>query len=45
MITCISPSPFSIEETVTTLNYATRASGIQKKISRNVIEPESKGNK
>ena len=37
MITCISPNPFLIEETITTLNYASRASGIQKKITRNFV--------
>ena len=35
MVACISPNPFLIDETVTTLNYANRAQGIQKKIIRN----------
>ena len=35
MIACINPNPFLIEETMTTLNYAMRAQGIQKRISRN----------
>ena len=35
MVACISPNPFLIEETVTTLNYASRAQGIQKKIEKN----------
>lgn len=35
MIGCISPHPFTIEETVTTLNYAERAQGIRKDIVKN----------
>ena len=35
MIACISPNPFLIDETMTTLNYAIRAQGIKKKIIRN----------
>ena len=35
MVACISLNPFLIEETVTTLNYACRAQGIQKKIEKN----------
>jgi hypothetical protein len=37
MIACISANPFSIEETLTTLNYASRANGIQRKIIKNNI--------
>lgn len=37
MIACISTNPFSIEETLTTLNYASRANGIQRKISKNSV--------
>jgi hypothetical protein len=37
MIACISTNPFSIEETLTTLNYAGRANGIQRKISKNSV--------
>jgi kinesin family protein 18/19 len=37
MIACISANPFSIEETLTTLNYASRANGIQRKITKNSI--------
>jgi hypothetical protein len=38
MIACISPNPFLIDETMTTLNYAIRAQGIKKKIIRNEID-------
>lgn len=37
MIACISPNPFALEETITTLNYAERAKGIKKEITRNVV--------
>ena len=30
MIACVSSNPFTIEETITTLNYAQRAQGIKK---------------
>lgn len=40
MIACISTNPFTIDETMTTLNYASRANGIQRKISRNSV-PQS----
>ena len=35
MVACITPNPFLIDETITTLNYASRAQGIQKKINKN----------
>lgn len=38
MIACISPNPFLIEETMTTLNYALRSQGIKKKIAKNDLE-------
>ncbi len=37
MIACISPSPFTLEETITTLNYAERAKGIKKEITKNIV--------
>jgi hypothetical protein len=40
MIACISTNPFTIDETLTTLNYASRANGIQRKIVRNSV-PQS----
>lgn len=40
MIACISPNPFLIEETITTLNYAIRAQGIKKKIIKNEVDYE-----
>lgn len=40
MIACISTNPFTIEETLTTLNYASRANGIQRRIVRNTL-PQS----
>lgn len=40
MIACISPNPFALEETITTLNYAERAKGIKKEITRNVVSSE-----
>lgn len=42
MIACITPNPFLIEETMTTLNYAMRAQGIQKKIVRNSTDEGEK---
>ena len=42
MIACINPNPFLIEETMTTLNYAMRAQGIQKKISKNCSDESEK---
>lgn len=38
MLACVSPSPMSYDDSVNTLNYATRARKIQKKIDRNVKE-------
>lgn len=38
MIVCVSPSPMSYEETSSTLNYASRANKIEKKITRNIKE-------
>lgn len=35
MISCISSNPFTIEETITTLNYSQRAQGIKKDIKKN----------
>ena len=40
MIACISPSGLAYEETVNTLNYASRARRIKKKITSNVKEVE-----
>lgn len=40
MIGCISTNPFTLEETVTTLNYAERAKGIKKDPTRNVVSTE-----
>ena len=42
MIACISPNPFLIDETMTTLNYAMRAQGIKKKIVKNEIDCEER---
>ena len=42
MIACISPNPFLIDETMTTLNYAMRAQGIKKKIVKNEVDCEEK---
>ena len=42
MIACINPNPFLIEETMTTLNYAMRAQGIQKKITKNCPDEQEK---
>lgn len=36
MIACISPSFFSYDDTINTLNYAFRARKIQKKITKNI---------
>lgn len=36
MIACISPHPFTLDETITTLNYAERAQGIKRDIARNI---------
>jgi len=36
MIACISPAPSLYDETINTLNYASRARKIQKKITKNV---------
>ena len=41
MIACISPHPFTIEETITTLNYAERAQVIKKELSKNIIHNQS----
>ena len=38
MLACVSPSPLSYEESINTLNYATRARKIQKKVVKNVKE-------
>jgi kinesin family protein 18/19 len=38
MIACISPSVLTYEETMNTLNYASRARRIQKKITKNIKE-------
>lgn len=38
MIACISPAPSLYDETINTLNYASRARKIQKKITKNVRE-------
>lgn len=38
MIACISPAPALYDETINTLNYASRAKKIQKKITKNVKE-------
>lgn len=40
MIACISPSNICIDETISTLKYASRARRIKKKISKNVKEVE-----
>ena len=40
MIGCISPNPFVIEETTTTLNYALRAQVINKKLMKNCSQQE-----
>jgi hypothetical protein len=40
MIACISPNPFLIGETTTTLNYAMRAQGIKKVIVKNEVEAD-----
>lgn len=34
MVACISPHPFTLDETITTLNYAERAQGIRREIPR-----------
>ena len=36
MLACISPHPFTLDETITTLNYAERAQGIKKEVALNV---------
>jgi len=36
MISCISSNPFTLDETITTLNYAERAQGIKKDIMKNI---------
>jgi kinesin family member 18/19 len=36
MIACISPHPFTLDETITTLNYAERAQGIKREVSKSV---------
>ena len=41
MIACISPAPSLYDETINTLNYASRARKIQKKITKNVKEYEN----
>jgi kinesin family protein 18/19 len=38
MLSCISPSSLCFEETLNTLNYASRAKSIQTKVARNVKE-------
>jgi kinesin family protein 18/19 len=38
LIACVSPSHLLYEETINTLNYATRAMKIQKKVTRNIKE-------
>jgi kinesin family protein 18/19 len=40
MIACISTYSFMLEETVTTLNYAERAQGIRKEITKNIVTSE-----
>lgn len=35
MIACVSENPFTIEETITTLNYAQRAQVIKKEVRKN----------
>ncbi len=41
MIACISPAPTLYDETINTLNYASRARKIQKKITKNIREIEN----
>ena len=36
MVACISAYPFTLDETITTLNYAERAQGIRKEVVKNV---------
>ena len=38
MIACISPAPSLYDETINTLNYASRARKIQKKVTKNIKE-------
>ena len=44
MLVCVSPSNLTYDETISSLNYATRAKKIQKKIVRNVKELKFEGN-
>ena len=37
MVACISPHPFTLEETTTTLAYAERSRGIKREVTRNLI--------
>lgn len=36
MIACVSPTQICVEETINTLNYATRAKNIKRKITKNI---------
>lgn len=41
MIACVSQNQQCIEETINTLNYASRATNIKRKVTRNILTEQS----
>ena len=42
MIACVSPTQQCLEETLNTLNYASRAKNIKQKVYKNIYEVQKK---